>query len=426
VEVRLSYGNDDISLDISGKAPVRIVGEEFPEPLSDSFEAFERSVENPIGTKPLSQLLSESSKVSILVSDLTRSGSRRLLMILLEFLERRIKSSNNVAIFIATGMHRHLGDDELNAHLGEEVTSRWRIIQHDPTDAASLKEVGTSPKGTPYAFAQEVVDSDLIVALGGVSFHYFAGFGGARKLILPGVAGEETILSNHRLSLKEDPALGLADRCLPANLEGNPVHEDMVRGARAVPVKKFFINYITGDGGEPVFLNSGEMEKSHEEACRALKEMFSFGLKKKYRAAIISGGGYPKDINLLQAHKSLKHTSFALEDGAIVLAALSCPEGVGSESYLDSFSAGVDGVYEKVRKRYTINSQTAVSTREMIERFKIYLKSELDDSMLQRFGFRRWDPEDTDMILRGIDEEDIIVIKDASTFLPAYWQLDDR
>jgi nickel-dependent lactate racemase len=315
-------------------------------------------------------------------------------------------------------MHRGQSREELESHLGVPVMSRWNVIEHDALDNDSLAEVGITSTGNRCAFNRLIVESALVIGIGSVSYHYFAGFGGGRKLILPGVAGESTILANHRLSLQEDPAGGLSGGCRPGSLSGNPVHEDMQEGARLLPSPVFLINCIPGGGGGIAFLNAGGMVESHLEACRFLGKHFSIPLEKRYRAVIVSAGGYPKDINLLQSHKALRYASGALDDTGIMLVAASCSEGIGSPSYRDSFRHGREGVPDSVRSGYTLNAQTAISTWEMTGRFAIHLMSMLEDSDLSLFGFGRWNAGETAALLAGIRDEDILVIENGSTFLP--------
>jgi len=418
LKISLPYGRGEITLELPDFLSVTEIE---PSVLShdiDTSTLLRRAIDDPVGSEPLERLLDGAGSISVLISDITRSGSIDLLRELLSILRGYGVNEDRLNIILATGMHRHLSDDELAEHFGKDICEGWKIFQHDPRDRKMLVKVGESPRGTPYEFSRLVTDSDIAVVLGSISFHYFAGFGGGRKLLLPGVAGEETIISNHRLSLKADPAQGLNDGCKPGNLEGNPVHEDMLQGIRALKTRLFSINYIMGDDGGPVFINAGDIVESHREACNRYYQLFSFPIERKYRCAIISAGGHPKDINLLQAHKALRHVSFALEEGALIFAAVRCPEGVGSQSYLDAFSNGLDGVADRVREKYTLNSQTAVSTGELVRRFSIYVKSDLDESLVERFGFLNWVPEQTGSIIERYAEKDILVIRNASTLLP--------
>jgi nickel-dependent lactate racemase len=233
------------------------------------------------------------------------------------------------------------------------------------------------------------------------------------------VAGERTIVANHRLSLGRDPGAGLSRGCRSGVLDGNPVHEDMLAGARLLGARTFAVNSVGGASGSVLFVNAGELEASHRAACDFVSAHFRFPVDRLYPVVIVSAGGFPRDINLLQSHKSLRHASDALEEGGLLLAAAACPEGIGSDSYLAAFDNGRHAVRDAARKNYTLNSQTAISTCELAERFSIYLRSTLSDDLVERFGICPWRPGYEEYLLEGIADEDILVIADGSRFLPA-------
>jgi nickel-dependent lactate racemase len=398
---------------------VRVAGNAFPPPLHDEEHAFRFAVEKPLGSAPLAKLIPSAGRISVLISDLTRgAGARKTLGWLLRFLEENGAGPQRVEIVLALGTHRGQSAAEIEAHLGTETAGRWRLYEHDALEAASLVETGTTPAGTRCLFNKRVAESELVIALGTVSFHYFAGYGGGRKLVLPGVAGEKTILANHRLSLKRDPGEGLAPGCRPGNLDGNPVHEDMLAGARLLGARLVAINSVPDEAGNVLFVNAGELDASHRAACEYVSANFRLPLDHRYRAVIASAGGYPKDINLLQSHKALRQASFALEEGGLMLAAAACSEGVGSDSYFGAFEGGRHAVPDFVRRGYTLNSQTAISTYELTARLSIYLRSTLADGLVTRFGLCPWKDEFTTYLLDDIPDCDILVIANAAQFLP--------
>ncbi|MGD1049156.1 MAG: nickel-dependent lactate racemase [Candidatus Krumholzibacteriaceae bacterium] len=419
MRVALRYHDGVFNLDLPARDGVRVAGDSFPPSLGDAERAFARAIEEPLRSTPLRRQIPRTGRISILISDLTRGASTgRLLGWLLRFLDEQGAGPGRVEVVLALGTHRAHSPAELEAHLGAETTGRWRVREHDASDVSALVETGTTRAGTPCLFSKAVAESGLVIALGTVSFHYFAGFGGARKLILPGIAGERTILANHRLSLKKDPGEGLSPGCRPGNLDGNPVHEDMLAGARLLGARTFAINSVPDDAGGSLFINAGELDASHRAACDFVSSAFRLPIDRLYRAVIVSAGGYPKDINLLQSHKALRQASFALEEGGLLLAAAACSEGVGSDSYLGAFDGGRHTVPDAVRRRYTLNSQTAISTHELTARLSIYLRSMLPDALASRFGICPWKDAFTEYLLDGIPDRDILVIANAAQFLP--------
>ncbi len=419
MQFALRYHDGILNIDLGGRR-VRAAGTAYPEPLADPARSLAEALERPVGARALRTLIPRSGGISVLISDITRGGGTGLMLApLLAYLEANGAGPDRVAIVAALGMHRGFREGELEAHVGAGVPLRWRVIAHDARDTDSLIEVGTTPAGTRCLFNRTVAESALVIALGSVSFHYFAGFGGARKLILPGVAGERTILANHRLSLGRDPGTGLSPGCRAGALDGNPVHADMLAGARLLGARTFAVNAVGGPAGRVLFVNAGELDASHRAACDFVSTHFRFPVDRPYRAAIVSAGGFPSDIDLLQSHKALRYASGALEEGGLLLAAAACSEGIGSDSYLAAFDRGRHEVPDVVRRGYTLNAQTAISTCELTTRFSIYLRSTLSDDCVSRFGFCPWKDGYERFLLEGIDEEDLLVIADASRFLPA-------
>jgi len=419
VRFSLPYHNGVFELDLPSRTCIRVIGDTYPAPLENLQKELIEALDTPVGARPLREILPRAGSVSILISDLTRGGSTgKILGLLLGFIEEHGAGPDRVTIVLALGMHGGHSESELREHLGSGIVERWKVIEHDARDNGSLADVGTTPFGTNCFINKRVVESSLVIVLGSVSFHYFAGYGGGRKLILPGVAGEQTILANHRRSLKKDPGKGLSEKCRPAILDGNPVHEDMLAGARLLDARLFAINLIPDGEGNILFVNAGELDAAHRAACGFLSANFRVPIDRLYHAVIISAGGYPRDMNLLQSHKALRQATHALEEGGLMLAAAACSGGVGSDSYFAAFNNGRHAVPDSVRRGYTLNAQTALSTYELTKNFSIYLRSMLPDGIVSRFGFCPWKEHFADYLLEGIADEDILFIANASQFLP--------
>lgn len=418
MRITFRYNDTSLKLGLGTRTGVTVAGGMYPPPLGDPDAALRRAVRYPIGSPALERLVPAAGRITVLVSDITRSGGAgAVLPGLLASLEELGAAPDRVDVVLAMGMHRAHSREEIETHLGSAVVSRWHVFEHDATDESSLVYTGTTGTGTQCFFNGRVVESSLVIVCGSLSFHYFAGFGGARKLILPGVAGERTILANHRHSLTADPRGGLSKGCRSGNLEGNPVHEDMLEGARLLAAPVFVINSVADDEGKIVYVNAGDLDASHREGCEFLMKHFRLPLSRPYRVVIVSAGGYPKDINLLQSHKAIRHASYALEEGGMMLVAAACPEGVGSPSLSDAFGKGRDCVPGVVAERYTLNSQAAMSIYELTGKYTIFLKSMISDDETSRFGFKRWEIERCEALLEGIPDEDVCVIPEAATFL---------
>lgn len=411
-QIILPYGDSEISVPLTGGTSLESADCTFPVPLPHTNQAVEIALEQPEGCAGLSGMIPGSGEVAVLVSDLTRGRTAAAVLVpVLEYLERHGAGPERTTVYIASGMHRGQSPVEIEAQLGKSVAGRYRIVQHDARDRSTLVDAGTTSFGTRCLFNRAVVEAGLVVGVSAVSFHYFAGFGGGRKLILPGISGEETIMANHRRSLKDDPAEGLSTGCGPGLLEGNPVHEDMLEGASLIPVPVFMICAVGGAGGDPAFITAGDLAAAHRTAASRLSELCTLHPGRRRRVVIASAGGSPKDINLLQAHKAVRHASLAVEDGGLLLMAAACDEGVGSDSLEEDFSNGREGVPARVAGRYTLNSQASMSLHEITGRIEVRLYSRLPDRILEKFGIGRWNIQE---VLSG----KALVISDAASFLP--------
>jgi len=416
---RLPYDDRYLNLRLPAISGARIIGDRLPPPLPDPEGAIVHALARPVDSPPLEALVPRSGNISVLISDVTRGGGLRIVLhTVLMNLERAGAGPERVEIMLAMGMHRGHSPEEVTRHLGADVMTRWTVVEHDARDEESLVDLGATPAGTPCFFSSRVVSSALVVCLGTLSFHYFAGFGGGRKLILPGVAAERTIVANHRLSLRTDPGGGLAEGCAPGNLDGNPVHEDMLAGAGLLAMPVFAVNTIHDAAGALIFVNGGDLAGSHRLACDRFAGLFTVPIDRAYRTVIVSAGGYPKDINLLQSHKAIRHASYALEAGGTMLAVAACREGIGSISYGEAFSDGREAVPAKVRRRYTLNAQTAVSTYQLTGCYDIHLASMLPEGEAARFGFTPFRAERAADLLTGTRPGDILIIRNGSLFLP--------
>ena len=180
MKVALPYHDRIITLHLRGRSGIRIVGDSAPAPLVDVEGELRGSLEHPVGSSPLGDLIPSRGRISILISDLTRGrGSCIILRHLLTILEEGGVERDRVEIVLAAGMHRGLSREELSAHLGDKIAAGWRVREHNATDQAALVEVGKTSRRNRCFFNKRVVESKLAVVIGTVSFHYFAGFGGA-------------------------------------------------------------------------------------------------------------------------------------------------------------------------------------------------------------------------------------------------------
>jgi nickel-dependent lactate racemase len=262
---------------------------------------------------------------------------------------------------------------ELASVLGEDTLARYTVYQHDAREEFSLVHLGKTSRGTSVSLNRRCLEAGLIVLTGSVSFHYFAGFGGGRKTLFPGLAGYESIVANHRLTLGDRP--GLHPGCREGNLEGNPVHEDIMEAFEMAPAP-FVLNTCVAPRGGVVRAFAGEHARVFPAACAAARRAFGVSVSRKADLVIASCGGHPWDINVLQMHKALRNACAAARDGASVVLVGEARQGVGSKALEEGLRlASWQEADAHFRRSYALNGHTVVSFLQQAERVDLHLVS---------------------------------------------------
>ncbi len=312
----------------------------------------------------------------VIVTDHTRpTPTRELLPLVWERISPRVRRED-VTLVVATGTHRAPTGAELDRILGE-LRHEFRVLIHDPDH--DLVEVGKSSRGTPILIDRTVVESDHVISIGHIGMHYYAGYSGGRKNILPGVAGRETIERNHAQLL--DP------NCEGCVYRGNPISEEMSEAAQLVGVD-FIVDVVLGPDGRVAKVVVGDVEAAHAVGRRVWDEMFKVPLPEKADLVIAAAGGHPKDIDLYQAYKGLYNAMRAVKDGGIVLLVAACPDGPGHpvfEDWINRSATPEDVLGIFAREGFKLGGHKAVYLAQDLRRAEIHLLSELDDALVRRF-----------------------------------------
>jgi len=284
-----------------------------------------RAIRNPIGTKPLRELVQKGDKVTIVVSDLTRKvRSKDFLPTILNELNASGIADSDIKIVVGTGTHRGNTKEENLAVYGEEVCKRVAIFQHD-CRAKDLVNLGKTSQGTPIWIDANVAKADKVIVTGAVSLHPFAGFGGGRKGVMPGVSGYETIMANHAHALADVVGDGCNPRTIAGILENNDVDKDMNEVCAALN-PAFLVNVVFTPDGDLYEMVAGHWHEAWLKGCQDLLAMSKVEIKAQADVVIASGGGAPKDTNLYQGTKAHMNAEFAVKPGGILIVVLDCPD----------------------------------------------------------------------------------------------------
>ena len=328
----------------------------------------------------LSAFLSGKHRVALVVPDQTRPcGAPELLGLLAPLLEGK-----DATLVTANGLHPKMDRRVMEGLYGAEALTRWPLVQHDP-DAADLVSLGQSPFGHEVLLNPAVAGAEAVITLSVVSLHYFAGFGGARKMLLPGVAGRASITLNH-LMLIERPNPG------PGYLEGNPLHEEMRWVEKFFAGRLFHLVVGLAEDGRIAALWGFEGGDGFEEACVWVREHHVAKLEKRFPFAVVSCGGHPKDINAIQTNKSFEFAHRAVERGGVILFLSACPQGVGSPHFLPWFRyAGNEAAWrEALLDGYQVNGQTALAWHRKSRSHELWMITQLSDEAFGPLGGRRF------------------------------------
>jgi nickel-dependent lactate racemase len=375
-EIQLGFGRDSIGFAFDdSRFTVLSNGPQLARPLTD-IEIGE-ALDTPFASPTLDEICSAGNSVLIVVSDATRAtGSAQVVNILVRRLIQYGVSPADIAIIFATGIHRPVTPKEKAELLTPFIMQRLRVIDHDAYDATQMISFGTTALGTPVELNRALKDYSIVITTGAVGFHYFAGFTGGRKSICPGLASARTIEATHMLAL--DFETGERRKGVhTARLSGNAVHEECERITALIP-PNFTITTQVDERGRAVRLYSGDWQASHEAACSDYLSNNSTSIDQQRDLVIVSCGGFPYDINLIQAHKALDMAAKACRDDGMIVLLAECSEGLGRADFLkwfaeqDSRSLG-----NRLRESYEINGQTAWALLAKAERYRVHLVSRL-------------------------------------------------
>lgn len=325
-------------------------------------------------------------KVVVVTSDVTRyTGSEIYLPLLVKRLNRQGIDDGDIDILIALGIHRKQTAHEHQKILGP-LYGRIRVSDHECDDHGSLTLIGTTSNGIKVSINRRAVEADHLILTGTIGFHYFAGFGGGRKSVLPGIASRKACMASHFTVLNPGEGNGKNPLAVTGNLEGNPVHRAMVEGC-ALAKPAFIFNTVLAADKRVIAAFAGHWREAHEAGCRFYREQFAYPLTEKSDLVVASCGGFPKDINLIQAHKSMEYASQALTDGGVLILLAECRDGFGNGTFFNWFRhKRLENFEAALRAEYEINGQTAYSLLQKALRFRIILVSQFPAQQVKEMG----------------------------------------
>ena len=341
-------------------------------------EAVKNALEHPIGSARLRDIVKPGEKIAIITSDITRPMPTYAVMpFLLDELSSAGVSDKDITLVFALGSHRKHSDAEKIKLAGEETFRRIACVDGDTADCVHL---GVTSRGTPVDIVRCVAEADRRICLGNIEYHYFAGYSGGAKAIMPGVSTRDAIQSNHRMMIEKEACAG--------NLDTNPLRQDIEEAARMCGID-FILNVVLDEHKKIIYAVAGDSVKAHRQGCRFLDTLYGKRIKQKADIVVVSQGGAPKDLNLYQTQKALDNAKHAVKDGGIIVLVGSCKEGLG-EKVFEEWMTGAEksaDLIARIKKEFKLGGHKAAAIALVLEYADIYLVSDMEDAFVKKLFF---------------------------------------
>lgn len=342
--------------------------------IASEEEEVRRALREPVGAPPLRQVVRPGEKIAVITSDITRPmPTRKVMPALLDELYAAGVKPEDITLVFALGSHRSQTDEERRRLAGERAWNEIRCVDCDPDDCVHL---GITSAGTPVDITRVVAEADRRICLGNVEYHYFAGYSGGAKAIMPGCSTRAAIQSNHSMMVRAEAAAG--------NLKTNPVRRDIEEAAALCGID-YILNVVLGEHKEILRAAAGDVTLAHRELCAFLDKIYLNELPQAADIVLVSQGGAPKDLNLYQTQKALDNARHAVRQGGIIILIGSCREGLGERVFEQwmTTSPSPEAMIERIGRDFQLGGHKAAAIAITLQKAKIFLVSELEDDFVR-------------------------------------------
>jgi nickel-dependent lactate racemase len=386
MDVHLAYGRHGLKVELPGECDV--VTSRFVPGLADEAAALRAALRQPIGTLPLASLVRAGQSVAIVHSDITRATPNdRILPVLLDELEAAGIRTEDIRLINALGTHRPQTDAELRTMLGDRVVDGYCCLQHDAFDDANLVKLGTTRLGHPVRINRHYLEADIKILTGFIEPHFFAGFSGGPKGVLPALAGAESVMSNHGRAMIADP------RAAWGITEGNPIWEEM-REVALMTQPTFLLNVTLNVQREITGIFAGDLLAAHRAGCAFVRDQAMVAVDQPYDVVVTTNSGYPLDQNLYQCVKGMSAARQIVREGGAIVIAGACQDGIPSHGrYAELLRTGgsPQGVLDLLAQPgFAAQDQWQVQVQALIQQHaEVYVYSDgLTDQQIEAALFR--------------------------------------
>jgi nickel-dependent lactate racemase len=379
MDIALKYGKQVISFSLHAENEPKMIYPNKGSVTLTGEAAVINALANPVGVAPLRAIVNPGETVSVITSDITRPlpGDRILPHVIREIAAGGVQMED-ITIILALGSHRKHTEEEKKALVGCSVYgSGVRILD---SDMSQCERIGRCKNGTWVDIFRPALDTDRIVCIGNIEYHYFAGYSGGAKAIMPGISSRDAIQSNHANMMKPGAFSG--------NLAGNPVREDIDEVRNFIQID-FIVNVVLDENKEMIHASAGDVMEAHRKACLFLDSIYKTALKEQADIVIVSSGGFPKDINLYQAQKALDNARHAVKSGGIIIWCASAAEGFG-EGVFETWMRTMEPaeMISRIQKEFQLGGHKAAAIAMVMEQAKIYMVCDLPDDLIRSLHMR--------------------------------------
>lgn len=374
VKLSVGFGNSMQEFEIPRKNIIAILEPNEVEVSKKGRDAVLAALQEPIGTPRLRDMVRLGQKIAIITSDITRPvPSYKILPHLLKELWYASVNPDDVTVVFALGVHRGHTESEQRKLVGEEVFSKVSCID---SDCGGFIRMGTTQRGTPVDIARVVAHADIRIGVANIEYHYFAGYSGGAKSLMPGVSTREAVQSNHSLMALPEASAG--------RLDDNPVRRDLEDALNYCPLH-FIVNVVMDEQKEIVCAVAGDAIKAHRRGCAFLDKLYLKRIKCRADIVIASQGGYPKDLNLYQTQKALENAKHAVKKGGIIILVGSCHEGLGESVFEDWIKAAKtpESLITRIQEDFQLGGHKAAAIALALQNSSIKLVSRMEPDFVK-------------------------------------------
>ena len=379
----LPYGHSNKQLCLNEQRinAVLVSGIHHYTPEASETELVRRAMLSPVGSPRLCELARGKKNIVLIASDHTRPVPSKIIIPLMLDEIREGNPDADITILIATGCHRETTREELVSKFGEDIVAKEKIVVHDCDDTNCLTDIGTLPSGGRCVINRLAIEADLLVSEGFIEPHFFAGFSGGRKSVLPGIAARETVLANHCAEVI-DSALART-----GNLAGNPIHEDMLWAAKRAKLA-YIVNVVIDSDKKVIFATAGDVQQAHAAGCEFLSGLCRVSPVMS-DIVITTNGGYPLDQNIYQSVKGMTAAEATVNEGGVIIMLSRADNGHGGEAFYHQLAdeSDIDKTMALFRSRGRNETkpdqwQSQIFIR-VLKRARVIFVSDMDDETVR-------------------------------------------